>query len=68
MNRLSLYLSFVMVAVLFLLSALCFFTEVFQQYAEGPKKYLLGTIVLLYAIIRAVRIKKQLLDLKRQER
>lgn len=68
MNRLSLYLSFVMVAVLLLLAALCFFTEVFAQYAEGQKKYLLGTVLLLYAIIRAVRIKKQLLDLKRQER
>ena len=68
MNRLSLYLSFVMVAVLFLLAALCFFTEVFQQYTDGPKKYLLGIVLLLYAIIRAVRIKKQLIDLKRQER
>lgn len=68
MNRLSLYLSFVMVAVLLLLAALCFFTEVFAQYTQGQKKYLLGTVLLLYAIIRAVRIKKQLLDLKRQER
>lgn len=67
MHNLSIYLSFFMIAILLLLAGLCFFTETLSMYAAGNKKYLLGSIFFLYAVVRTTRIRKQMIQNKREK-
>lgn len=67
MHQLSLYLSYLMVTVLLFVAALCFFTDVLAVYAPGNKKYLLGSILVLYAFVRASRIRKKIIQNKKEK-
>lgn len=66
MQRLNFYSSLLMVCVLLGLSALAFFTDVLREYVHGSSKYLLGAVLLLYALIRMSRVSRVYLNKKNE--
>ncbi len=59
MDKVNLYLSVLMIAVLLCFSALAFFTDFLVAYVQGNTKYLLGAVLFLYALIRMSRLSKR---------
>ena len=59
MDKVNLYLSVFMIAVLLCFSALAFLTDILVAYVQGNTKYLLGAVLFLYALIRMSRLSKR---------
>lgn len=59
MDKVNLYLSVFMIAVLLCFSAIALFTDILVAYDQGNSKYLLGAVLFLYALIRMSRISKR---------
>jgi hypothetical protein len=58
MNQIGLLLSALMVVVITTMAALCFFTDALHQLVQGERKYALGAVFLVYALLRAWRLKR----------
>ncbi len=64
MSKITVYFGAVMVLVFLNFAFACFFTPYLDQVVQGKMKYVLGAVFLLYAVLRALRLRKQWLALK----
>ncbi|MBL0314549.1 MAG: hypothetical protein IPP69_01785 [Flavobacteriales bacterium] len=53
----TVYLSYVMVALLVLLAIVCFVVPATTEWLPGNRRYIMGIILLTYAAIRAYRLR-----------
>ncbi|MBX7051132.1 MAG: hypothetical protein K1X54_03760 [Flavobacteriales bacterium] len=53
----TIYLSYVMVAVLVMLAIVCFVVPTSSEWLPGNRRYIMGAILLTYASVRAYRLR-----------
>jgi uncharacterized membrane protein YccC len=68
MQRFSIYLSFFTISIYVLLAILAMFTPVLDQFVQGNMKYVLGSVLLLYATMRVFRARRLWLKMKYEEK
>lgn len=67
MSRIVQYLGMVMVFLFATIGFMCFFTSTMDAVVPGKKKYLLGAVMLTYAFLRSIRIRRALKELQKKE-
>jgi hypothetical protein len=68
MQKITLYFAFFMIAIYVGMALIAMFTDVLDLYIQGTMKYILGTVLLLYAAIRGTRTYRQWIQLKQDLR
>lgn len=68
MRRFSIYLSFFTISIIVLLAIVTLFTDLLENNVQGNMKYVLGSVLLLYAIMRTFRARSMWLKLKQEEK
>jgi hypothetical protein len=66
-QRLLLYSSILMTVVFLSFAVVLFFTSFLTDLVEGYNRYILGSLTVLYALFRLVRIQKLWHNIKRNE-
>jgi low temperature requirement protein LtrA len=68
MQRFSIYLSFFTISIIVLLAIVTLFTDLLEDNVPGNMKYVLGSVLLLYATMRVFRARRMWLKMKYEEK
>jgi hypothetical protein len=68
MSKIVQYFGMVMVFLFATIGLMCFFTSGMDAVVPGKMKYLLGAVMLTYAFLRSIRIRRALKELQNQEK
>jgi hypothetical protein len=63
----SQYFALVMIGIFILLALVCFFSKSIEQdYLKSPRNYVMGTVLILYAAVRYLRVRTDIQKSKTQ--
>jgi uncharacterized BrkB/YihY/UPF0761 family membrane protein len=64
MSKIVQYFGMVMVLLFTTIGFMCFFTNAMDSVVPGKMKYLLGAVMIAYAFLRSIRIRRALKELQ----